>query len=204
MIDMIRRLQTRTLDALVRGGAGRQLEERAEFFVSLFEKALQEKASILDIGGRWGFYAGPLERRGHQPVILDVVRPGYQKAPVVMYDGMRMPFPDKSFNASLFVTVLHHIRDQAGVLREACRVTRGKIVVVEDLYHHALGRFWTILRDRLYNFEWIGHPCGFRTRTEWEAFFERLGLRVSSCREVETRLCGLGILNGVFVLEVPE
>lgn len=202
MINLVRDVQTRILDGLVRGSASRQLQDRAEFFTSLFEKELPPQSSILDIGGRWGFYAGPLEKRGHKPLVLDVVRPGFQKAPVVIYNGSTMPFADKSFDVSILVTVLHHIRDQVAVLQEARRVTRKRILVVEDLYHHPAGRIWTILRDRLLNFEWFGHPCGFKNRDGWESFFKGQGFQVRGCREVYTWLCGLRILNGVFVLEV--
>ena len=202
MIEIIRGWQTQVLESLVRSNPNLGLDQRAEFMVSLFEKDLPEHSRILDIGGRWGFYAGPLEKRGHHPVILDVVRPQLQKAPVVIYNGRVMPFPDKSFDASLLITVLHHIEDVDQVLKEARRVTRGRVIVVEDLYLHPVDRFWTILRDRLYNFEWFGHPCGFKTRLQWEHYFETLGFKVQSCREVFTRLCGLRILNGLFVLEV--
>jgi SAM-dependent methyltransferase len=202
MTDFVRDLQTRLLDGLVRGGAQNALQVRAEFFTSLFENELPPQSDILDIGGRWGFYSGPLIKRGHQPIVLDVVRPGFQKAPVVIYDGSKMPFEDKSFDASILVTVLHHIRDQVSVLQEARRVTRKRIVIVEDLYHHPLGRFWTIFRDRLLNFEWFGHPCGFRTRPQWEIFFKEQGFQVRDCRQVDTWLCGLQILNGVFILDV--
>jgi len=202
MTDFIRGLQTRILDSLVRGGAEKQLQTRAELFTSLFEKELPTHSTILDIGGRWGFYSGPLEKRGHRPLVLDVVRPGFQKAPVVIYDGSEMPFADKSFDVSIFVTVLHHIRDQASVLQEARRVTRKRILIVEDLYHHPVGRIWTILRDRILNFEWFGHPCGFRTQGEWESFFKSQGLQVQGCRKVYTWLCGLRILNGIFVLDI--
>jgi len=202
MMNFVRDTQTRILDSLVRGGAEKQLQVRAELFTSLFEKELPAQSALLDVGGRWGFYTGPLEKRGHKPVVLDVVRPGFQKAPVVIYDGLKMPFEDKSFDVSIFVTVLHHIRDQVSVLREARRVTRKRIVVVEDLYHHPAGRFWTILRDRLLNFEWVGHPCGFRTQAEWETFFETQGFQVQGCQKVYTWLCGLRILNGIFVLDI--
>jgi len=199
---LVRDIQTRILNGLVQGGAKKQLQARADFFTGLFEKDIPAQSTILDVGGRWGFYNGPLEQRGHKPLVLDVVRPGFQKAPVVIYDGTRMPFEDKSFDVSIFVTVLHHIRDQRTVLQEARRVTRKRILVVEDLYHHPVGRFWTVLRDQLLNFEWFGHPCGFRSRSEWESFFEAQGLRVTGCREAYTWLCGLRILNGVFILEV--
>ena len=202
MKQKLRQLQTRLLDYAVKRGAQDQLQTRAEFFTARFENDLAANSRVLDIGGHWGFYAAPLEKRGHKPVVLDVVKPGFQKAPVVIYDGVRMPFDNKSFDSSLLITVLHHIEDQESVLREACRVTRKRIIVVEDLYRHSLGRFWTILRDRFYNFEWIGHPCGFRTQEEWTVLFNKLGMKLERFEAVKTTLCGLAIMNGIFVLEV--
>ncbi len=202
MKNLIRAMQSSLLDCVTSRWAIHSLEKRAELFVSLFENEIPKRSAILDIGGRWGFYAGPLEKRGHQPVVLDIVLPRFQQAPVVIYDGRQMPFPDKSFDASLFVTVLHHIPDQAAVIREACRVTRKRVIVIEDLFHHTLGRYWTEIRDRLYNFEWVGHPCGFRKAEEWRAFFGLFGLTTSRFVKVDTELCGLSILNGIFILDL--
>ena len=201
ILQKIRVGQTRLLEWLVRVNPGLGLGRRAELFVSFFDTEIPKNALILDVGGRWGFYAGPLIKRGHFPVILDVVRPGLQHAPVVIYDGARMPFPDQSFDVSLLVTVLHHIDGIDQVFQEVRRVTRSKVIVVEDLYHHCCGRFWTILRDRFFNCEWFGHPCNFKTRVEWQAYFEKQGFQVVSIQEVVTKLCGLDILNGIFILE---
>ena len=202
--NKIRDFQGSLLDRITARWAAGDLQKRADFFVSLFEKDLPACSEVLDIGGRWGFYEEPLRLRGHHPVVLDVVLPRYQKAPVVMYDGTAMPFPDKSFDVSLLITVLHHIPDQTAVLREACRVTRKRIIVVEDLFNHAAGRLWTEFRDRLYNFEWVGHPCGFKDVAEWKKFFPEFGLRTVREQTVDTQLCGLHILNGIFVLELDS
>lgn len=190
------------LDEIVRRSPDLGLDRRAEKFVELFESRLEKCSRILDIGGRWGFYDAPLSACGHTVTVLDVVRPTYQKTPVVIYDGGRFPFPDKSFDASLLVTVLHHIRNPEPVLREARRVTRGNLIVIEDLYHHWLGRQWTILRDRIYNFEFFGHPCGFRKAEEWVALIEQSGFEFVEKKEVYTVLAGMRILNGVLVFRV--
>lgn len=205
VLDKIRSIQRRVLDGIVKGNPRLGLDRRAESFVRIFESHLKPKSLVLDIGGGWGFYARPLEKRGHTPVILDVVCPGLQHAPVFIYGpGQRMPFPDKSFDASLLVTVLHHTPDPERILREAIRVTRGQVIVIEDLYHHAFGKLWTQLRDQIYNFEFFGHPGNFRKREEWLRTFESLGLTVAGERQVYTWLSGMRILNGVFILQVPK
>ncbi len=123
---------------------------------------------------------------------------------VVYEPGTPIPFADKSFDTSMFITVLHHIPDPVAVLKEAMRVTRKSVIIVEDLYRHSLGRLWTILRDMIYNFEFIGHPCQFHKREEWTEIFEGLGLHVRNIQEHYTWLSGLRILNGIFILELPK
>lgn len=180
----------------------KELEQRADQFTSLFEPYLPSQSHVLDIGGGWGFYDQPLSRRGHYLTVLDVQKPGYQQAPVVIYDGNApFPFPDKSFDASLLITMLHHTEDPEKVLTEAKRVTRGVVIVIEDVYRHSAGQLWTILRDKIYNFEYFGHPCQFKTSSSWQKLFEKLGLRVVKHEEIYTRLAGLRILNSIFILK---
>jgi len=181
-----------------------QLEERAAKFAALFEPYLPRESTILDIGGGWGFYAEPLAKAGHRVTVLDVVKPGFQKAPVVIYEGKTIPFPDKSFDASILVTVLHHMSHVESVIQEARRVTRKNLIVVEDLYHHKLGRWWTELRDRLYNFEFWGHPCQFKTREEWISLFGKYGFSLVEQKNVYTWLAGMRILNGFFIFQLED
>ena len=193
--------QRRVLDWFVRVFAHGALEARAEKIVRLFEEQIQEKSRVLDLGGGWGFYAEPLKKRGHESLVLDVIKPGYQKAPVVLYDGFRIPFPDASFDVTVLATMLHHVPDPAALFREVRRVTRKKVVVVEDLYQHAAGRCWTICRDRILNVEFLSHPHQFRTDGGWRVFFNAAGFEVCSFKRFYTWLMGLRILNGVYVLE---
>lgn len=181
------------------------LDRRAENFVSLFKEFIPSSSRVLDIGGGWGFYEEPLRRsRNCEVTVLDVVEPGFRKVPVVVYEGEKIPFPDQSFDVSLLVTVLHHVPDPEKVLREARRVTRRFVIVVEDLYHTALGRIWTVLRDSFYTLEFVGHPRNFRKKEEWFRCFRNLGFGVESEREVYTSLLGIRILNGIFVLRSKD
>ena len=179
------------------------LDRRAESFVSLFKEFVPPSARVLDIGGGWGFYVDPLRQaRGCDVTVLDVVEPGFRRAPVVVYEGKKIPFEDRSFDVSLLVTVLHHVSDPEKLLAEARRVTRRSVIVVEDLYRHAFGRIWTVLRDSFYTMEFIGHPRQFRKKEEWFRCFEELGFGLESEKEVYTSLLGFRILNGLFVLGV--
>lgn len=199
--NAIRNAQRRALDWTVRRFPGVGLDQRAENFVSIFKEFIPQAARVLDIGGGWGFYVDPLRRaRDCKVTVLDVVDPGFKKAPVVVYGGEKIPFPDRSFDVSLLVTVLHHVPEPEKVLAEAKRVSRRFVIVVEDLYRTVLGRIWTVLRDTFYTLEFVGHPCQFRKKEEWSRCFRNLGYAVQSEREVYTSLLGIRILNGVFVL----
>lgn len=199
--DLAKRTQRRALDLIVGNFPGVGLERRAESFVSIFKEFVPSSSKVLDIGGGWGFYVEPLRRTLNCNVtVLDVVDPGFKKAPVVVYEGNRIPFPDRSFDVSLLITVLHHVLNPEKVLAEAKRVTRHAVIVVEDLYKTVLGRIWTILRDSFYTLEFVGHPRNFRKKEEWSQCFRQLGFRIEAEKEVYTRLLGIRILNGVFVL----
>lgn len=201
----VQRVQREVLDWVVGHFPRIGLDQRAEGFVSFFREFVPPAARVLDIGGGWGFYVEPLRRsRDCEVTVLDVVEPRFRKAPVVVYGGDKIPFPDQSFDVSLLVTVLHHVPSPEKLLSEARRVTRRFVIVVEDLYRHALGRIWTSLRDTLYTLEFVGHPHQFRKREDWFRCFAGLGFRVASEREIYTSLLGLRILNGIYVLGVEN
>ena len=204
-LDTIRKAQRRALDWIVENFPAVGLDRRAEQFVSIFKEFVPPASRVLDIGGGWGFYAEPLKRvKDCDVTVLDVVEPRFRKAPVVLYGGEDFPFPDRSFDVSLLVTMLHHVSRPERVLAEAKRVTRRAVIVVEDLYRTAAGRLWTVLRDRLYNLEFAGHPCQFRKKEEWFRCFKKLGLTLEFEKEIHTFLAGMRILNGIFVLGVEH
>jgi SAM-dependent methyltransferase len=89
--------------------------------------------SLLDVGCGDGTVAQSIaEKVGAERVAgVDVkVQPG---APleVTEYDGLHLPFPDRSFEAVVLSDMLHHCHDPAAVLREALRVA-GRVVAVKD------------------------------------------------------------------------
>jgi len=197
----IQSIQRNILDFLVRYHPGIDLEDRAEKFVRQFADYLLPHSKILDIGGGWGFYHEPLRCRGHHHVVLDVIKPGVQKCPVVLYDGDQIPFEDESFDASLLITTLHHMSDPERVIREAVRVTRRTVIVIEDLYHHGPGKVWTKLRDQFFNVEFFGHAGQFKRKAEWQRIFESQGLHLIEEKEMYTWLSGLRILNGLLIFQ---
>lgn len=50
-------------------------------------------------------------------------------------DGTNVPYPDASFDAVLFVDVLHHTADPHHLLKEATRV--GKMILIKDHFRES-------------------------------------------------------------------
>ena len=117
-----------------------------------------------------------------------LVRPN-AKIPVTRFNGSELPFADKSFDAALFVDVLHHTGDPNVLLREAARVSRTAIVIKDHTADSALS--YPILRLM----DWVGNayhgvvlPYNYWSSSQWRLALERLGLRI-----VEWRTSNLGL-----------
>ena len=141
---------------------------------------------VLDLGAGEGFVGEAIQQStGAQVSLADVVDFNQTELPLALYDGKRLPFGDDAFELTVIVFVLHHTKDAEQVLREAMRVTDGRVVVLESVYespwqHRLLARL-----DRLANRLRSGGKMAaqeehlhFRTDAEWRAAFERLGLAI--------------------------
>jgi ubiquinone/menaquinone biosynthesis C-methylase UbiE len=145
---------------------------------------LQEGWEVLDFGSGTGKLSRWLrDRSGIRPTLADVVEFGNRVGglPYVRLEDPRStPFEDRSFDAVLMLFVLHHVphwEDQMALLQEAARLTRRRLIVVEDT---PLSRV-----DRAFNTAWdwalnlphgVPKPFSFRTVEGWRSAFRRVGL----------------------------
>ena len=90
------------------------------------------------------------------------------------FDGSTIPYPDASFDAAMFVDVLHHTLEPFTLLKEAARVAR-TILIKDHLRNgflsHATLRFM----------DWFGNahhgvalPYNYWSRDQWNAAFGAL------------------------------
>ncbi|HTQ38410.1 MAG TPA: class I SAM-dependent methyltransferase [Pirellulales bacterium] len=135
---------------------------------------------VLDVGAGNCVLCQQLRHQGYEVLPLDLENLSFIDgiAPTV-YDGKTIPFPAKSFEVALLITVLHHTSDPDAVLAEVSRVAR-RIIVVEEIYQNLLEKYYTYAIDSLFNWEWFGHPRSNRTDAGWRTAFERLNLTVSA------------------------
>lgn len=111
--------------------------------------------------------------------------------------NQKIPFPDKSFDTILLLTVLHHSDNPFKVIKEAKRITRkgGKIIVLESVYGvkdygnltNEQQRLVNIFFDHFYNRiihfnnfkeNKVNVPFNFKTPEDWKKFFRKLNLSI--------------------------
>ncbi len=179
--------------------------------VSLILPYLTEVSSLVDVGCGSGWVAARLAERGS--LALSTVDIGDFRAVATpdfhVFDGVRLPFPDKSCDAALFSFVLHHVPDELKplLITEAKRVCRKRILVIEDtpaswFDRWASQRHGECFRRKIRSRE----RFGFLDRDQWMRLFSLLGLRAIRAERL-SRWCRSfwqPFARSVFVLEVPS
>ena len=102
--------------------------------------------------------------------------------PVRAFDGVTIPYPDRSADVVMFVDVLHHTENPKLLIGQAARV--GRIVLIKD--HLRDGLF---AKETLRLMDWVGNahhgvvlPYNYLSNSEWKNAFHELGLDVLQIR----------------------
>jgi SAM-dependent methyltransferase len=141
--------------------------------------AISHGGTVLDLGCGDGQVAAGL--MALQPDLdvqgVDVLLRPVMHIPVTLYDGLKLPFADQSFDYVTIVDVLHHTDDPAAVLAEARRVARLGVVVKDHLREGLLAGPTLRLMD------WVGNrghdvrlPYNYLDSDQWDEAFARAGL----------------------------
>lgn len=139
---------------------------------------LRPGSSALDIGCGMGYAIEVLEDDFDVMTFgCDVVPSTTRLDRFVRFDGWRLPFADGSVDVALLIFVLHHAEDPRVLLREASRVARRAVLVVEDTPRTAFDRAWGRLHIRSFNkrhkIPWTGR---LRSEWEWRRLFSSMGM----------------------------
>ncbi|MEO6396733.1 MAG: methyltransferase domain-containing protein [Devosia sp.] len=148
--------------------------------------AIPDGGNVLDLGCGDGQIAYSLMKLRPDLAIegVDIVPRAKTLVPVRQYDGVTLPYGDKSFDYVTIVDVLHHTQDPVPVMREACRVARKGVVIKDHLREGFLAQATLVVMDWVGNFgDGVPMPCNFLSRSEWQQAFGLSGLQMVTSNE---------------------
>jgi ubiquinone/menaquinone biosynthesis C-methylase UbiE len=140
--------------------------------------------TLLDVGSGNGELAAAVTRlSGVRPTLCDVRRFGQPDVPFLeQQDPTSIPADSESFDIVSICFVLHHIAEpesQVALLRDALRVARRRVLLLEDTPAGMFERATNIAWDWLLNApRGVPTPFTFRTAEAWAALLADLGFRV--------------------------
>jgi len=169
------------------------IKKRTEKIVNTFEEFINQGEKILDIGAGGGWLGKKIQKRKNAVVtLLDVINFNQTNLKIVLYDGKNIPFPDNYFDTSLLIFALHHCNYPLKVLEEAKRVTREKIIIIEDIPTSFINKIFLYLWDIWTNLPSLVKPPGenitfnFKTIPEWQKIFQNFQLKIIFQKEFQS------------------
>lgn len=158
-------------------GAGR----RARALAGHVAAHLPAARRVLDVGVGSGRIAR-LVRHARPELSVVGVDVLYRWRPLVataLFDGLRLPFRDVSFDAAMVVDVLHHAADPGALLREVVRVSPAAILVKDHLREGLGAQVTLAFMDRVGNRRFkVASPGNYLDRGEWLALLQDVGLEI--------------------------
>jgi ubiquinone/menaquinone biosynthesis C-methylase UbiE len=129
--------------------------------------------TALDVATGGGHVARRLREAGINVVTIDPA-PGMR--PDVVSRGEDLPFADETYDLVACRVAAHHFDDVEKALAEMARVSRDRVIVVDNLF----------LDERAEEADRLRDPTHVRnyTEVEWRELFELAGLRIKDIRRL--------------------
>jgi ubiquinone/menaquinone biosynthesis C-methylase UbiE len=164
---------------------------RDNWFLKHLNNWIGKNDLILDLGAG-NSCLGHLLEKYHDCHVLNLEVAQYQtrnRLPVVIYNGMDIPFKDHSFDVVLILFVLHHAEEPSQVLKEAKRICRRSVIVFEDYVEswHDLLHF-RIFHALLVWYKTLAPPQHELNMEQWSQLAKEAGFRELWEKPVERQL----------------
>jgi ubiquinone/menaquinone biosynthesis C-methylase UbiE len=133
--------------------------------------------TALDVATGGGHVARRLRKAGINVVTVDPA-PGME--PDVISRGEDLPFADGSYDVVACRVAAHHFEDVEKALSEMARVSRDRVIVVDNLF----------LDERAEEADRVRDPSHVRnyTEKEWRELLESAGLRIEEVRRLPKQI----------------
>lgn len=137
---------------------------------------------MLDIGCGTGLISYEIQKRSGIAVHgIDVLPNRDSPIRITVYDGNTLPFRDASFDQVLLCFILHHSADPIAVLKEAIRVSKKRLIIVEDIAENRVAFLFAKAHDWFVNKITVPDmelPYHFKSTAEWVNAFHTEGLTI--------------------------
>ena len=156
-------------------------DRRVRVLAARLAPLFPQSARVVDVGSGDGRIAEAVGRLRPDLAIagLDVLVRGDARIPTSRFDGHHLPFDDDTFDAVLFVDVLHHTDDPVELLREAHRVGRRSVILKDHDAQGFLALPTLRWMDRVGNARFnVALPHNYLKWSQWASLFQQLGYTV--------------------------
>lgn len=161
---------------------------RASRIANHLSKFVNSNETVLDCGCGSMLVSEILqERYGVHAFGADVIRLNQTNHHFCLCSGESLAFKSASFDVVFLIFTLHHICNPVYALEEGLRVTKKRLVIVEDVYQNkqeylllkALDWYGNILISKEMSF-----PFNFKTEAEWKAIFQDLDTKLITVENI--------------------
>lgn len=158
---------------------------RANQILNSFKNFVNTGESMLSVGDGDGYVSNKIqEKTGVIIKGLDILffeKYREKSIPLILYDGEEIPFPDESFDITAGIFLLHHCENFHLTLREMIRVSKKKLLIVEDVFNNRIEqlflRFFDFIENRTFSSK-MPIPYNFHSLIQWKEIFQQYNLKL--------------------------
>ena len=163
----------------------------ADYIIKLIDK---RNSTVLDFGAGNMYLAERLAQKISEISItgIDVIEDQnfdknllirFPNISFLKYDGEKIPFVDNIFDYAVASAVMHHTPNPEYFLSELKRVVKkdGAIILIEEMYHNPLDKFFVMAEDLILNKlkKGVPVPLTFRSYNHYKNEFIKQGLTIT-------------------------